>query len=239
MGRLEVRHYMTAGPYVIGSDEPLEKAKQIMREQEIRHLPVLENGAPVGLLSARDIGFLERLPGVVGSVSVAQVIDRGLYTVGPDTALADAARAMADGKLGYAVVVQEGRVIGIFTVTDALRALADLAQHASGPVPGAPRIDLEILKLLVQVAWADGEVVEEEIEHILGMARKSQASERELAELERSLTREKRLPAPDFGLLRRDPEAAMRAVEELVAVDDFIVEDEDEVMQQIRELLRA
>jgi acetoin utilization protein AcuB len=239
MATLEVRHYMTPVAIAIGSEENLERAVQVMRETRIRYLPVIANGEAVGLLSARDVGFLERFLSREGSASptVAEFLDREFCRVQPNSSVADTARVMIDGKLASAMVMEDERVVGVFTVTEALRALADLTQHVPSMAPGAPRVDLEILKLLVQVAWADGEVDAEETDYILGLARKVGASEREMVELEHSLSRDKRLPAPDFSLLRQDPEAVLRAVKGLVASDGFVVDDEEEVIEQIRELL--
>ncbi|HKB07185.1 MAG TPA: CBS domain-containing protein [Candidatus Polarisedimenticolia bacterium] len=50
----------------------------------------------------------------------------GPYTVGPRTSLAKVARSMAKAKYGSAIVMDRGRIVGIFTATDALEALAGL-----------------------------------------------------------------------------------------------------------------
>ena len=59
-----VELYMTAPAYTIGPEQPLSAAHALMRAHAIRHLPVLEDGALVGLLSLGDLHLLETLDGV-------------------------------------------------------------------------------------------------------------------------------------------------------------------------------
>lgn len=123
-----VADVMTVCPHTIGSDQKLAKAHQIMRELGIRHLPVLRGGKLVGVLSQRDLYFLESLAGVdVDIDQVADAMTPDVFTTLPDEPLRNVAREMANKKYGCAVVMDEdGRVLGIFTVTDALRHLADV-----------------------------------------------------------------------------------------------------------------
>jgi acetoin utilization protein AcuB len=123
-----VADVMTHCPHTIGSDQKLAKAHQIMRELGIRHLPVLRGGKLVGVLSQRDLYFLESLAGVdIDIDQVADAMTPDVFTTPPDEPLRTVAREMANKKYGCAVVMDEnGRVLGIFTVTDALRYLADI-----------------------------------------------------------------------------------------------------------------
>ena len=118
--------YMTELVHTIGSDQPLEQAHQLMRKFQIRHLPVLTGGDLVGLLSIRDLYWLETLEGVdPDKVVVEEAMTGTPYTVGPEAPLLEVARTMAAHKYGAAIVTAKGAVVGIFTTTDALRALAD------------------------------------------------------------------------------------------------------------------
>lgn len=237
----EIRQYMTVGPHVIEGDELVEQARAIMRENDIRHLPVLRDGEPVGVLSARDLLFLDRLPGVGSSVKVEEVMVGDPYQVTADTAIDGAADEMAKRKLSAAIVTRGGRVIGIFTVIDALRALADIARRSdedTAPVASsAGGLEVEIIKLLLQVAWADHEVEEREVEHILELGKRASMSREELAALRDNLLNQKQLPPPNFARLREDPDAVMDAVRGLVGSDGFVVDDEAELMEEIHSLL--
>lgn len=103
----------------------------------------------------------------------------------------------------------------------------------------AERLNIETLKLLIQVAWADHEVAQREIDYIMTMAQQWGVSSEVTGSLERALRDDGRLPAPDIGFLRKYPEEVMRAVNEMIAIDDEIVEDEEAMAVQIRELLQG
>jgi len=121
-----IADYMTKSPHSVGLDQPLSKAHALMREYHIRHLPVLSGGRLVGILSDRDLAFVETLRDVdPAKVSVEEAMTPMPYSVVQSTPLAKVAREMADHRWGCAVVMEESHVIGVFTTTDALRALAD------------------------------------------------------------------------------------------------------------------
>lgn len=122
----KISQVMTPAPHTIGSDQKLAQAHKIMRERGLRHLPVLRAGKLVGVLSQRDLFFLETISGVdVDIDAVSDAMTPDVYTAHPDDAVRDVARVMATRKFGCAVVVENGRLLGIFTATDALRHLAD------------------------------------------------------------------------------------------------------------------
>jgi acetoin utilization protein AcuB len=116
---------MTPQPLTIGRDQKLSVAHRMMAENAIRHLPVLEHGELVGVVSQGDLYFLETIAGVdklADRVDDAMTNDARKFA--PDTPLAHVAREMFEQKLGCAVIVERGRVVGIFTALDALRILA-------------------------------------------------------------------------------------------------------------------
>jgi CBS domain-containing protein len=140
--RPTVHQYMSVAPVVISSDRTLAEAHRLMRERNIRHLPVVDHGRLVGVVSQRDLYLLGTLKGVdPGTEIVAEAMTQEPYTVGPEAPLEEVAAAMADGKFGCAVVVDRGSVIGLFTTVDALRALAAVVgrrRARTGP-RGSPR----------------------------------------------------------------------------------------------------
>jgi acetoin utilization protein AcuB len=100
-----------------------------MRAWGIRHLPVLEAGKLVGVLSQRDALFVETLRDVDPTkVPVEDAMSSDVYIVGPDAPLTEVAGEMADHKYGCAVVTDGPRIVGIFTTVDALRALIGIAE---------------------------------------------------------------------------------------------------------------
>lgn len=122
---------MSAGP-----GESLLEADRIMRLARIRHLPVVEDGHLVGVLSHRDILAAsiarleqrdagERLE-YLRSICISDVMHRDPYTAMETTTLGDAARRMLRLKIGFLPVVRSGpdgeRLIGLVTESDLLRA---------------------------------------------------------------------------------------------------------------------
>lgn len=121
-----VGELMTRSPHTIGSDQKLAIAHKLMREHGLRHLPVLRAGRLVGVLTQRDLYFLETIAGVDITIdTVTDAMSAEVYTVAPDVSLREVARTMAEHKYGCAVVLEHGTVVGIFTATDALRHLGD------------------------------------------------------------------------------------------------------------------
>ncbi len=117
---------MTKDPQSIGPNEPLEAAREMIKKLRVRHLPVNWGGKPVGVLSDRDVALLADLCSMnFKNTNVKEVMTPDPYCVGPETHLKDVVEEMADRKIGSALVVDEtGKLVGIFTYTDALRTLA-------------------------------------------------------------------------------------------------------------------
>src|SRR5262245_59177154 len=113
---------MTAPPRTIGDDIPITTAKALMRRDGFRHLPVLQAGRLVGIVSDRDIKVAESFTGK-GVLTVGEVMTSDPYTVAEDEPADQVMSTMAEHKYGCALIHHPGSevVIGIFTDTDALR----------------------------------------------------------------------------------------------------------------------
>jgi acetoin utilization protein AcuB len=136
MTKTTIRHYMTPTPHTIGAEQMLTVAIELMRENKIRHLPVLRGGRLVGILSERDVALISGLPAVdPAAVPVEDAMSEEVYTVSGDTPLDEVAATMAANKYGSALVVDpRNHLVGVFTTIDALHALADGAptrKHAA------------------------------------------------------------------------------------------------------------
>jgi acetoin utilization protein AcuB len=116
---------MTSSPATIEAGRSLTEAHRVMRRHGIRHLPVVSEGTLVGILSLRDIHLLETLRGLDPEfVTVGEAMTRSPYAVEPGASVEEVAETLARNKWGSAVVVDEGKVVGMFTTTDALKLLA-------------------------------------------------------------------------------------------------------------------
>jgi acetoin utilization protein AcuB len=122
-----ILQFMTPSPHTIAHDQTLATAHRLMQEHKLRHLPVLERGKLVGIVSERDLYFVETLRGVeLDSVQVSDAMSFDIFTVPPGASMREVAAEMAEHKYGSAVVVDAGQVVGVFTTTDALEALSEL-----------------------------------------------------------------------------------------------------------------
>jgi acetoin utilization protein AcuB len=124
-----IQHFMTPTPISIGRQQTLEEASHRMQEHNIRHLPVLDGGRLVGILSDRDIEMVEALPNIeANTTTVEEAMVPDPYTVTPETPLIEVVARMAARKYGTAVVTDKNgfKLLGIFTTVDSLRAFADV-----------------------------------------------------------------------------------------------------------------
>jgi acetoin utilization protein AcuB len=138
----QILAYMTPFPYSIDVDAPLAEAHAFLRERHIRHLPVTERGELMGVLTDRDIKLA--LGPDLGSppereLSVRDVFQPEAYVVDAGAPLLTVAATMAERHLGSALVTRAGKLVGIFTTTDACRALARILREQH-PDPGPDEV---------------------------------------------------------------------------------------------------
>lgn len=125
-----VGDYTTPGAYLALSHEKVGRAKTVMRERGIRHLPVMEDGKLVGIVSDRDLADVHSSR--PGGAIVGEAMTGKLYTVASNALLNVVAREMAKRQFGSAVVIDRNGVVGVFTTTDAMEALADTLEGKVG-----------------------------------------------------------------------------------------------------------
>ncbi|MFO0605143.1 MAG: CBS domain-containing protein [Polyangiales bacterium] len=122
-----ISKYMTTTPHTIGVDQTLATAHRLMREHHFRHLPVLQGGRLVGMVTERDLALIETLKDVDPTkVTVEDAMTPAPYTVAPNAVLDEVVATMAEHRYGSAVVVDNNHVVGVFTTVDAMVAFADL-----------------------------------------------------------------------------------------------------------------
>lgn len=135
-GQWTVGALMTPQPLTIGRQQSLSTAHRLMRDHHVRHLPVLEHGELIGVVSQRDLYFLETIRGIdLDDDLVEDAMTTDTYAIEPDAPISAVARQMARYRYGCAVVVERGKVIGIFTATDALRLVSTLTPPAASKRP--------------------------------------------------------------------------------------------------------
>jgi acetoin utilization protein AcuB len=124
-----VASVMTPFPFAVDVAAPVTAAVELMEEHDIRHVPVEEDGEIVGVVTHRDVALLTN-PALPASdrarIHVGQICHRDPYVVDLHAPLDRVAHEMAARHIGSAIVVREGKLAGIFTVTDACRLLGDI-----------------------------------------------------------------------------------------------------------------
>jgi acetoin utilization protein AcuB len=114
---------MTRQPWTVQIDDSLAVARRMIAERDIHHLPVLESGEVVGMVTERE---LAHAAGRIGTVSDAMTPVR---CVAPETPLDEVLELMATEHRDAIVITSNGAVEGIFTSSDAVRVLLELVRR--------------------------------------------------------------------------------------------------------------
>lgn len=131
-----VTEIMMGSPVTLGPEDTLDLANDVISLGRIRHIPVVDAGRLVGLLSERDLmgaaashvfGLKQKSKSaLLKSVLIKDVMKKRVVTVAPETSIKDAAHLMADKKIGCVPVVSDGAIVGLVTTTDILRYVEKL-----------------------------------------------------------------------------------------------------------------
>ena len=136
---LLVRDSMTREVVTVGPETTAAEALALCREKGIRHLPVLEGGWLVGMISDRDLRSATPALGdpdraeALERIRVADEMAKEVATVRPEDPIEEAAIEMYERKIGCLPVVDDGDLVGIVTSSDVMRAFVRLVgAHAPG-----------------------------------------------------------------------------------------------------------
>ena len=131
-----VREIMMGSPVTLTPDDTLDLANDVISIGRIRHIPVVDEGKVVGLISERDLigAAAKRIFGLkqksrsalLKCELVKNVMKTRVVTVAPDTRIKEAARLMAETKIGCVPVICDGTLVGLVTTTNILRYLASI-----------------------------------------------------------------------------------------------------------------
>ena len=122
---MQMLHVMTRSPEAIRPEDVLLKAKEMMDAGRFRRLPVVQEGRVVGILTERD---LREHGGYLKSTKVDAVMKAPVVTVDSKASVEEAARLMLRNKIGGLPVVDGGKLVGIVTSTDLLRAFLNVLE---------------------------------------------------------------------------------------------------------------
>lgn len=142
---MRVRDIMTISCITAPATMPVLEARQLMLEKRIRHLLVTDGPKLLGIVTDRDIRL--NLPSPATSLSVweinylltkltvGDVMTKAVITVEPERPIEEAARLLLEHRIGALPVVEDGRLGGILTETDLLRAF--VYSQSAAPQPAA------------------------------------------------------------------------------------------------------
>jgi acetoin utilization protein AcuB len=137
---MKVKDWMVKNVFTISSDSSVLEALSIMKKKAVRHLPVVDAGKFVGLITSADAKQAV-LTGMLETLRVGDVMMSNPVTVTRETTLEEASRIIYEQKVGSLPVVEKGKVVGILTIIDILKVFIDLM----GVLKSGARLDV-ILK---------------------------------------------------------------------------------------------
>ena len=131
-----VSERMSRPPITIGPELPINEALALFKKERIRRAPVIKGGKLIGIVSEKDLLNASPSPATTLSVwemnyllsklTVAEVMTKDVITITEDTPIEEAARIMADNKIGGLPVVKGTRVVGIVTETNLFKLFLEL-----------------------------------------------------------------------------------------------------------------
>jgi acetoin utilization protein AcuB len=132
-----VKERMSRRPVLAAPDLSISEALNLMKRERVRRLPIIDkHGKLIGIVSDKDLLHASPSPAtslsvweityLLGKIKVEDVMTRQVITVTEDTPLEDAARIMADNKIGGLPVVRGDAVVGIITETDLFKIFLEL-----------------------------------------------------------------------------------------------------------------
>ncbi|MGB8411545.1 MAG: CBS domain-containing protein [Candidatus Binatus sp.] len=133
-----VAELMTPKPVTVAPSDTLEAAHERMEAGRFRQVPVVDKERLVGILTDRDT---RQYLGQSARTRVDAVMSAHPFSVHPSTPVEKAAHLIITNKIGSLPVVEDGKLVGIITATDMLRALEAILGDTS---EGSSRIDLDL-----------------------------------------------------------------------------------------------
>lgn len=131
-----VKSKMTANPYTIEADAPINEVIELMRDKNLKRVPVVRGERVVGMLTNSDIQKVSptkattlsiyELNYLLAKTRVSDAMSKGVISVGPNDLLEQAALLMRDNKVGTLAVVENEKLVGIITESDIFDAFIDL-----------------------------------------------------------------------------------------------------------------
>lgn len=116
---------MTQAPTSVGPSERIDRIEGLLLELDVRHLPVVDEGQLIGIISDRDVAPFRLDPGRSNSATTAsEIMSSNVVSVSPETELSEVIATLIDEKVGALPVVEPASrsLVGIISYVDLLRS---------------------------------------------------------------------------------------------------------------------
>ena len=118
------------GFFTVNAEEPVRTAIQLMADHYIGALPVMKDGRLAGIVSERDYARKVVLMGRNSlETSVAMIMSAPVIHVGPQNTVNDCMQLMTDKRIRHLPVVEDGKLIGVISIGDCVKAVIDEQKH--------------------------------------------------------------------------------------------------------------
>jgi len=168
-----VRERMTRNPIFIRPDTPVTEAQALMKREKIHHLPVVDKDEKVvGIVTEKDLLYASpsvattlsvyEMTSLLAKLKVDRVMNREVVTITEDVPLEEAARIMADGRIGGLPIMRGKTLVGMITESDLFRIFIELfgaRQKGVRVSVTMPNVKGELAKIAGAVAQAGGNII--------------------------------------------------------------------------------
>lgn len=145
-----VKMWMSKDVITVPPDMPIMEARDLMKEKNIRRLPVVKGGKLVGIITQGDVQeagpsdatslSIWELNYLLAKTTVEEVMTKKVLTVSPNTTIEEAALIMRENKVSGLPVMEDGKIVGMITETD----IFDVMVEVMGFKRGGVRVSLEL-----------------------------------------------------------------------------------------------
>jgi acetoin utilization protein AcuB len=131
-----VKNKMTANPFTVSPEQTIPDALEIMTKNNVKRLPVMQNGKLVGVISKEDIAqaspskatsfSVGEINYILSKTKISKVMNKNTIVISPNALLEEAATLMRDNGVGFLPVVENDKLVGIITESDIFDAFIEL-----------------------------------------------------------------------------------------------------------------
>jgi acetoin utilization protein AcuB len=168
-----VKERMTRNPLFIRPDTPVTEAQEMMKSQKIHHLPVLDREERlVGIVTEKDLLYASpsvattlsvyEMTSLLAKLKVDRVMTRNVVTISEDVPLEEAARIMADRKIGGLPIMRGKALVGLITESDLFRIFIELfsaRQRGVRVTVTIPNEKGELARVAAAIAQVGGNII--------------------------------------------------------------------------------